>query len=119
MTNNHGLASLLEPRAVAVLGASRDPSALGRRIFDAIVSAGYEGSTYAVNPHADLIGAHPCVPSARSLPPGVDLAVIAVPRDLVLSAIDDCAAARIPSVVVITAGIRAAAQSSKIGRAHV
>jgi acyl-CoA synthetase (NDP forming) len=51
----------------------------------------------------------------RDVPPGVDLAVIAVPRDRVLTVVDDCAAVGVKSVVVITAGY---AEAGEDGRAH-
>jgi acetate---CoA ligase (ADP-forming) len=95
---------LLQPAAVAVLGVSRKPTNIGRRIFDAIVHAGYGGPLYAVNPHADELSGVKAFRSVRDLPAGVDLAVVAVPRDQVLAAVDDCAAARVKSLVVITAG---------------
>jgi acetyl coenzyme A synthetase (ADP forming)-like protein len=95
---------LFEPNAVAVVGASRQPDSLGRRIFDALVAAGFGGPIYPVNAQAAEIGGRPAFPSARNLPPGVDLAVIAVPADRVLAAVDDCAAAGVRSLVVITAG---------------
>ena len=46
---------MLAPRAVAVIGASRDPASIGRRILDALVAAGFSGPVYPVNPHADEI----------------------------------------------------------------
>jgi acetyl coenzyme A synthetase (ADP forming)-like protein len=95
---------LLEPRAVAVIGVSRDPNALGRRIFEALRTAGYRGRIFAVNRDADRIDGVPAFQSARSLPIGIDLAVIAVPQPAVLGVIDDCAAVGVKSVLVITAG---------------
>ncbi len=46
------LRPMLEPRAVAMVGASRDPDSIGRRILDAIVDAGFQGPVYPVNPAA-------------------------------------------------------------------
>jgi len=95
---------LLQPGSVAIVGASRDESGLGRQILKSMVAAGFTGMIYPVNPSASEIeGLHACT-SARQLPPGVDLAVIAVPRDAVLTVVDDCAAAGVKSLVVITAG---------------
>jgi acyl-CoA synthetase (NDP forming)/RimJ/RimL family protein N-acetyltransferase len=98
------LKAILQPRAVAVLGASRDEGNLGRRVFDALASSGFGGAVYPVNPAAKEIGGQRSYSTARDLPAGVDLAVIAVPRESVLSAVDDCAAAGIKSVVVISSG---------------
>jgi len=98
------LRPMLEPRAVAVIGASRRPTSIGRRVLNAVISAGFNGAVYPVNSEAGDIGGLKAYPSARALPPGVDLAVIAVPAPAVRSVVDDCAAAGIRSLVVITAG---------------
>jgi acetate---CoA ligase (ADP-forming) len=98
------LKPLLAPRAVAVIGASRRTSAISRRVLDAIVAAGFNGAIYPVNLHADEIAGLRAYASARELPGPVDLAVVTVPASEVATVVDDCAAAQIPSLVVITAG---------------
>ena len=108
------LRPLLAPKAVAVIGASRRTSAIGRRVLDAIVSAGFNGAIYPVNPHAGEIAGLRSYATARDVPGPVDLAVVAVPASEVAAVVDDCAAARIPSLVVITAGF---AEAGAEGRA--
>ncbi|MEX0878794.1 MAG: GNAT family N-acetyltransferase [Thermoanaerobaculia bacterium] len=103
-----------QPRSVAVIGASRDASSLGYRILDALVAGGFRGPIYAVNPKATRVNSIPAYPSARELPQGTDLAIVAIPRDQVLSAVDDCAAAGVRALVVITAGF---AEADATGRA--
>jgi acetyl coenzyme A synthetase (ADP forming)-like protein len=98
------LRALLEPRAVAVIGASRDRSHLGRRILQAIVGAGFRGAVYPVNPSCDELDGQHCYRSIAAAPAGVDLAVVAVPTDRVLEVVDECGAAGVRSLVVITAG---------------
>jgi acetate---CoA ligase (ADP-forming) len=49
------LRPLLEPRAVAIVGASRDLSSIGRRVLDAVMAAGFNGPVYAVNPNSTEI----------------------------------------------------------------
>jgi acetyl coenzyme A synthetase (ADP forming)-like protein len=98
------LRPMLEPRAVAVIGASRDPAGIGRRILDALVAAGCRGPVYPINPAADEVAGLRTYHSVRDAPAGIDLGVIAVPRDRVLAVVDDCAAAGVRSLVVITAG---------------
>ena len=106
------LRAILQPAAIAVIGASRDEMNLGRRIFDALLTGSVP--VYPVNPAAADIGGHPCYPSAQALPSGVDLAVIAVPRNAVLGVVDDCDAAGVKGLVVISAGF---AESGDEGRA--
>jgi acetyl coenzyme A synthetase (ADP forming)-like protein len=108
------LRPVLEPRAVAVIGASRRPASIGRRVLNAIVAAGFNGAIYPVNREADEIAGLRAYASARQLPKDVDLAVIAVPAPAVAAVVDDCAAAGIKSLVVITAGF---AESGADGRA--
>jgi acetate---CoA ligase (ADP-forming) len=108
------LKPLLAPRAVAVIGASRRNSAIGRRVLDGIVAAGFNGAVYPVNRNADEIGGLRAFASARDLPGPVDLAVVTVPASEVTAVVDDCAAVHIPSLVVITAGF---AEAGAEGRA--
>jgi acetyl coenzyme A synthetase (ADP forming)-like protein len=108
------LEPLLAPRAVAVVGASRNATGIGRRVFDALRLGGFRGGIHPVNPSAADIDGVRCVATCRDLPDGVDLAVIAVPRDQVPGVIDDCAAKGIKSLVVITAGY---AETGEAGRA--
>src|SRR6185436_13308039 len=98
------LRPMLEPRAVAVIGASRNPTGIGRRILDALVAAGFGRPVYPINPAAEEIEGLRAYRSVRDAPAGIDLGVIAVPRDRVLAVVDDCAAAGVKSLVVITAG---------------
>ena len=93
-----------KPNAVAVVGASRRATAIGHRILDELLRAGFRGKVYPVNPKAGSIGALQAYASVRDLPEQVDLAVIAVPRDAVLTTVDDCAARGVRALVVITAG---------------
>ena len=98
------LGPLLEPKSIAVIGASRTRTHLGRRIFDALTSEGFRGPVYPVNPTCDELDGRRCYRSPRELPAGVDLAIVAVPTAQVASVVDDCGAASVRALVVITAG---------------
>jgi acetate---CoA ligase (ADP-forming) len=98
------LRPLFRPGAVAVVGASRDPSSIGYRLLEALIMNHFQGPVYPVNPNAPVVGSIRAYPSVRELAEPVDLAVIAVPRDAVLAVIDDCAERGVRAVVVITSG---------------
>lgn len=108
------LRPMLAPEAVAIIGASRDPSSIGRRVLDALRAAGFKGPIYPVNANAAEVDGLACYRSARALPPGTDLAIVAVPSRGVLDVVDDCAAAGVKSLVVISAGF---AEIGDAGRA--
>jgi acetate---CoA ligase (ADP-forming) len=109
------LRPLFEPQAVAVIGASRDASHIGRRVLDSLIAAGYRGHVYPVNPHTTEIAGLKTFGSTRDLPAGVDLAVVAVPAPSVGQVVDDCAAAGVKALVVVTAGF---AEAGIEGRAR-
>jgi acetyl coenzyme A synthetase (ADP forming)-like protein len=98
------LRPFFRPRSVAVVGASRDPSSIGGRLLNALIANRFQGPVYPVNPKATEVGGLRAYPSVRNLPEPVDLAVIAVPREAVPAAVDDCAARGIRAIIVITAG---------------
>jgi acetyl coenzyme A synthetase (ADP forming)-like protein len=102
-----------KPNAVAVVGASRNPSSIGYRILDELVRAGFQRGIYPVNPKADVINGLTVYPSVTAIPQPVDLAIIAVPRDAVLAVVDDCAARGVRALIVITAGF---SESDQTGR---
>jgi len=99
------LRHLLQPQSIAVIGASRRDNAVGSRILANIVSGGFTGHVYPVNPHADILAGLPCVHSVADLPPCVDVAIIAVPADAVPEVAEQCGMRGVRSLVVVTSGI--------------
>src|SRR6185295_12401618 len=106
---------LLAPRTVAVIGASREPGSIGARLLHAIVSAGFNGQVYPINPNAVQLEGLRCYASIGDAPHGVDLAAIAVPAPKVVGLVEQCAAAGVKALVVITAGF---AEIGDAGRAR-
>jgi len=100
------------PHTVAVIGASRERTGIGHRILESLLGSGFAGSVIPVNPHATEIAGLRAFPSLTAIRDPIDLAIIAVPSHLVLSVIDDCAAKKIPAVVLIAAGF---AETGRIG----
>ena len=73
------LEKLLAPRAVAVIGANRQPGTIGHEILVNLIAHGFPGPVYPVNPAAADIAGRPAAARVQDLPQPVDLAVIAVP----------------------------------------
>ena len=96
------LRPLLQPRSVAVVGASRRRATVGRAILHNIVTAGFTGPVYAVNPRARAMEGVPCVASVDDLPGPVDLAVIAVPPPAVPEVAEQCGRHGIRGLIVIS-----------------
>jgi acyl-CoA synthetase (NDP forming)/GNAT superfamily N-acetyltransferase len=98
------LRPLLRPRSVAVVGASRHRATLGRAILHNIVTSGFAGPVYAVNPRAPApeMDGVPCVASVDDLPGPVDLAVIAVPSPAVPGVAAQCGRHGVRGLIVIS-----------------
>jgi len=96
----------LAPRAVAVYGASgRRLQSQAARIARRLITGGYEGRVVLVNPRSQVVHGVETVAHASDSPlaPELDFAVISVPRESVLEAVDDCAASGIKLAVVTSA----------------
>ncbi|MFP4416508.1 MAG: acetate--CoA ligase family protein [Chitinivibrionales bacterium] len=96
--------TLTRPNSVAIVGASTDPQKVGYAVLENLVSGGYEGKIYPINPKADQIQNIPCFKSLLDVPGEVDLAIVVIKRDLVLSVLKQCAEKGIEAAIVITAG---------------
>jgi acetyl coenzyme A synthetase (ADP forming)-like protein len=103
---NGSLRSILAPRTVAVIGASRTPGTIGHEIVASLVRCGYTGAVYPVNPKARAICAIPAYPDIEAIPEAVDQAIIVVPKELVQGVVEGCARKKIPGLVVISAGFK-------------
>ena len=92
------------PRSVAVVGVSRTTGEGSFNIVENLLSYGYPGELYPVNPNASTILGVRCYPSAAQLPIIPDLAIISLPRELVPGAVRDCVVRGIKALIVITQG---------------
>ena len=101
------LRHLLRPESVAVVGASRRRGTVGREILRNIVTGGFSGQVYPVNPRATTMEGLPCLPSVAHLPEHLDMAVIAVPSAAVTEVAAQCGQRGVRSLVVITSGLGA------------
>jgi acetate---CoA ligase (ADP-forming) len=98
------LRSFLEPRSVAVIGASRRRGTVGGEILRNLLAAEFTGAVYAVNPHSEVVQSLPAYPSVTAIEAAIDLAVVVVPADDVLTVAHECAAAGVRALLVISSG---------------
>jgi acetyl coenzyme A synthetase (ADP forming)-like protein len=96
--------AFFEPRAVAVVGANRARGKIGSEILNNLVAAGFSGPIFPVHPTATQIAGLTAYQHVTDIPGPVDLAVIVVPAHEVLAAVDDCIAANVRAICVISAG---------------
>jgi acetyltransferase len=99
-----------EPKSVAVIGASENPTKLGHAVLRNLVDEGYAaaGKIYPINPKAEEILGFPAYPNVNDVPGDIDLAVIVIPYPYVPDALRTCGEKGIPGVIIISAGFREA-----------
>jgi acetyltransferase len=100
------LSSFFAPRAVAVVGASADPTKLGHAVLANVIEHGFTGGIYPINPKADAILGQPAYASVLDVPGPIDLAVIVVPSQYVAGVLEECGQKDVRGVITITAGFR-------------
>lgn len=99
---------LLEPRSVAVVGASRNETKAGGRVLRSLFPFRDQVKIYPVNRREQSIGGVETVASIGQLPNGIDVAVVATAAGEVESALNECADRGVTSAVVLASGFREA-----------
>src|SRR5258708_2446429 len=100
----HPLTPLLAPNSVATFGASNDPTRISGRSLRYYREAGYQGGLYPINPTRDTVQGLTAYPDLASVPGAVECAVIAVPANLAVEAMESCVVKAVKGVVMSTAG---------------
>ncbi len=104
------LEPIFYPQSIAVVGVSADEQRIGSQWLRCLVSSGFKGRLYPVNPRGGELFGLRVYRSLRSIPGPVDLVIVCVPRASVLDLLDDCAARRIKAVYFFTAGFTEAGE---------
>ncbi len=100
------LGEFFKPASVAVVGASSNPEKVGHALLANILSSGYRGKVFPINPHSQEILGLKVYRSISEIPEIVDLCVIVIPAQLVPGVVEECGSHGIPFCVVISAGFR-------------
>lgn len=115
----NALKLFFEPRAVAVIGASRQRGTIGGEIFHNLLSFGFNGSVYPINPAATSIENVTAYAAIDAVPGPVDLAVIVVPAAKVIEVAEACAQKGVKALVVISAGFSETGEEGKQRQAEL
>lgn len=102
-TNQSGLDNvqrLMKPRSVAVVGASEREGSFGQRLLRAIVSNGYAGAVYPINPRYSEVGGLPAYASLGATPELPDLVAFAISDDRLEQAFVDAASQGMKAAVI-------------------
>ena len=117
--STHHLDLIFKPQRVAVIGASEEPGSVGATLFRNLISAGFPGVVYPVNPKRESVQGVQAYPDVASLPRKPDLAVMATPAYTVPDIVRQCGEAGILGIVIISAGFREIGERGREREAEV
>jgi acyl-CoA synthetase (NDP forming) len=98
------LKAALDPRSVAIIGASDNPNKVGGRPVHYLEKFGFRGKIFPINPSRKEIQGHKCYPSLADLPEAPEMVIVAVAGDNAIGAVEDCAARGVKIAVVMASG---------------
>lgn len=112
------LEKLLAPRSVALVGASPQPGSVGAILAKNLLSGGFAGRIWLINPHHSSIDGVACHATLADLPAAPDLVIVATPPQTVPLIIAEAGARGARAAVVITAGISGALRQAMLDAAR-
>lgn len=107
------LEAIFAPETVAVIGASPNPERLGHQVLKNILDHGYQGRVYPIHPTATTVLSLTAYSSVSHVPDSVDLAVVVIPPEYVLTAVEECGEKGVKGLIVITAGFKEVGKKGK------
>ena len=95
---------IMQPKAVAVIGASDETGKIGNSVMKNLINGGYKGQIYPIHPKAAEIMGHKAYKSVKDVPGEIDAAVFAIPAKLVPGALIECGEKKIAGAILIPSG---------------
>lgn len=104
MNAMNAISRLLQPRSVAVIGASADPAKTAGRPVSYLLKHAFAGKIYPVNPKASRIGELPCYPDIASLPEVPDVGIVLLGAERAHLAVRELAQRGAAAAIVLASG---------------
>ncbi len=104
---------LFEPRSVAIVGASKDEWKSGGMFINSMLKDGYQGKIYPINRKESEIMGLKCYPNVGEIPYEVDLAVLTIPAQAIITAMEDCVRRSVKFAVVHAVGFSELGEEGK------
>jgi acetyl coenzyme A synthetase (ADP forming)-like protein len=95
---------IMNPRSVAVIGASAEDGKIGNSVMKNLINGGYRGAIYPIHPKAAEILGRKASASVLDVAEEIDVAVFAIPAKFCAAAMDEVGRKKIPGAVMIPSG---------------
>jgi len=107
------------PKSIAVLGASGVPGKLGYNVLSNLMTHGFSGRLYPINPKHPEVQGLKAYASIEAVPEAVDVAIVIVPAKDALAAIETCCAKGVRFIVVESAGFAETGEQGETIQARI
>ncbi len=107
------LGLFLNPRSIAVIGASQNLDSINGMLIKYLLKHGYRGKIFPVNPKYEEIAGLKCYPGLLQIEEEIDLVLIAIASNKVVSALEECAQKGVRAVMVYSSGFAETGESGK------
>ncbi len=114
MNNLEKIDKIFNPESIAVIGASERKESVGYAVMNNLISEGYKGKIFPINPKSPEILNIKAYKSITEINAPVDLAIIATPAKTVVGLIEECGQNNIKAVVIITSGFSEIGEEGKL-----
>ena len=104
--NTHYLASLFTPESIALYGASDRTDSVGGVVFKNLITSGFKGRIYAINPKRDEVQGEKAYSSLDAIDELVDLVVVATPAKSIPGIVEACGERGVKMMLILSAGFR-------------
>ena len=98
------MSRIMQPKTVAVIGASDEAGKIGNSVMKNLINGGYKGNIVPINPKAPEVMGYKAYKSVKDVPGEIDAAVFAIPAKLVAGALIECGEKKIAGAVLIPSG---------------
>jgi len=95
---------IMNPRSIAVIGASAEEGKIGYSVVRNIIDGGYKGELHPINPRLSEIQGLKAYPTIKDVPGEVDVAVFAIPAAAVAGALDEAGEKGVAGAILIPSG---------------
>lgn len=95
---------IMQPRAVAVIGATPEDGKIGNSVMKNLINGGYQGALYPIHPRATEILGRQCYTSVKEVPGDIDIAIFCIPARFVAQVLAEVGEKHIPGAILIPSG---------------
>jgi acetyltransferase len=107
------LNKFFSPKSIAVIGASKDTKKIGHQLLKNIIDGGFSNNIYPINLDENRILGLKAFKSVLNVPEKIDMAIVAIPAEIVPQVLKECGKKKIGNVIIISAGFSEIGETGK------